>query len=166
MWFPYILWECTYLTIFISYSVSNSVIKMEPLINICTIVLQLFIFLLSVNITLILLMCRCAGDFFTDTPWLVILSPMFVGDALNVYFCIIVLIRMYLYSMLRPALLRAIWNISMIGLSFVFKVLLCRKLDNLSSFEYLALFAPLFIILQFILIRACQMKTTQGFRRA
>uniref|UniRef100_A0A6A7G1V4 Transmembrane protein 203-like n=1 Tax=Hirondellea gigas TaxID=1518452 RepID=A0A6A7G1V4_9CRUS len=123
-------------------------------------VLELFIFLVSVTMTIVLVMLHCTGDLPHSTSWLLIMSPMFVSDALNTYFCIIVLIRMYLYSMLRPASLRAMWSTAVIGLNFIFKFLLCRKLEDPGSLEFSAVLSPVFIILQLIMIRACHIKTT------
>lgn len=121
---------------------------------------QLFIFMLCMTVTMVLVMLSCAGDLPESTTWLVVLSPMFVCDALNTYFCIIVLIRMYLYSMLRPALLRAMWSTAIIGLNFIFKFLLCRKLEDTTSLDFSAVLSPIFIILQLIMIRACHIKTS------
>ncbi|KAA0191598.1 hypothetical protein HAZT_HAZT004360 [Hyalella azteca] len=93
------------------------------------------------------------------SSWLVLLAPLFVSDALNAYFCVIVLIRMYLYSMLRPGVLRTMWSTGVIALSFVFKFLLCRRLDDPGGLEFSAVLAPIFILLQMLMIRACHFKT-------
>ena len=78
------------------------------------------------------------------TTWPQVLMPLFISDALNTYFCIIVLVCMYLYHMLRPAMLRTMWSIAMIGLYFIFKFLLCRKLEAPESLEYSVVLAPIF----------------------
>ncbi|KAF2350037.1 hypothetical protein FHG87_019208 [Trinorchestia longiramus] len=122
--------------------------------------LELLLFLVCGTITSVLVMLRLTGALFSDLSWLAILSPMFMSDSLNAYFCIIVLIRMYLYSMLRPGILRTMWSTGMIALSFIFKFLLCRRLEDPGGLEFSAVLAPIFIMLQMLMIRACHFKTS------
>lgn len=116
--------------------------------------LEVFIWLLAILITLVLVVLR-VETVLPDLSWWVVLSPMFVADALNTYFCVIVLIRMYLDDDLKPAALRALWSFSVLTLGFIFKFLLCSKLEDPSQFEYSAVMSPVFILLQLIIIRAC-----------
>lgn len=115
--------------------------------------LEVFIWLLAILITLVLVVLR-VETVLPDLSWWVVLSPMFVADALNTYFCVIVLIRMYLDDDLKPAALRALWSFSVLTLGFIFKFLLCSKLEDPSQFEYSAVMSPVFILLQLIIIRA------------
>lgn len=65
-------------------------------------VLEMFIWLTAVLITLVLVVLR-VEEVMPRMSWWVVLSPMFIADALNTYFCVIVLIRMYLNGVLKPA---------------------------------------------------------------
>lgn len=121
--------------------------------------LQVFIWLTALLATLVLVVLR-VEEVITAVSWWLVLSPMFIADALNTYFCVIVLIRMYLDGVLKPAALRALWSFSVLTLGFTFKFLLCRKLSELSEpshLEYSAVMSPVFVLLQLILIRACHL---------
>ncbi|XP_063609309.1 transmembrane protein 203-like [Penaeus indicus] len=119
-------------------------------------VLEMFIWLTAVLITLVLVVLR-VEEVIPRMSWWVVLSPMFIADALNTYFCVIVLIRMYLNGVLKPAALRALWSFSVLTLGFIFKFLLCKKLVKPTEFEYSAVMSPVFILLQLIMIRACHL---------
>lgn len=88
--------------------------------------------------------------------WWMIFFPLFTGDALNAYFCIIVFIRMFMETTFRFCALRLIWSTTFLILIFVFKFLLCKKLLGQISFDYSEVFAPIYILLQFIAVKACQ----------
>lgn len=118
--------------------------------------LQVFIWLTALLVTLVLVVLR-VEEVITSVNWWLVLSPMFIADALNTYFCVIVLIRMYLDGVLKPAALRALWSFSVLTLGFTFKFLLCRKLSEPSHLEYSAVMSPVFVLLQLILIRACHL---------
>ncbi|KAK3874106.1 hypothetical protein Pmani_018651 [Petrolisthes manimaculis] len=119
-------------------------------------VLEVFIWLTALLVTLVLVVLR-VEDVTPGASWWLVLSPMFVADALNTYFCVIVLIRMYLDGDLKPAALRALWSFSVLTLGFTFKFLLCRRLAQPGHLEYSAVMSPVFILLQLILIRACHL---------
>nr|CAD7261245.1 unnamed protein product [Timema shepardi] len=89
--------------------------------------------------------------------WWLVFAPLFAGDALNAYFCTIVFIRMHLEGMYKVALMRGVWSLSFLLLLFVFKFLLCKKLSGQSGLVYSEVMSPIFILLQLILIRACQL---------
>jgi len=94
--------------------------------------------------------------------WWHVFSPLFISDALNSYFCVIVFIRMYLEGAYKSALIRALWSQFMIALLFVFKYLLSQRLieDERSSdskLEFSEVMSPIFILLQLVMIRACQL---------
>lgn len=88
--------------------------------------------------------------------WWLIFSPLFVGDALNTYFCIILFIRMILELSVRYSMLRLTWSATFLLTTFLFKYLLCKKLLGQLSLDYSEVFAPLYILLQLIAVRACQ----------
>ena len=132
-------------------------------INFCSLFLhcnqfffQVFIWLTAILVTLVLVVLKKEAVLHDISFWLVV-SPMFIADALNTYFCVIIFIRMYLEGMLRQAALRALWSFSVLALGFIFKFLLCTKLIDDSQFEYSAVMSPVFILLQLIIIRACHL---------
>lgn len=91
--------------------------------------------------------------------WWNVFLPLFVSDALNAYFCVIVFIRIYLEGAYKPAFIRALWSLFMISLLFVFKYLLCKKLSVgiESKLEFSEVMSPIFILLQLVMIRACKL---------
>ncbi|KAL3274114.1 hypothetical protein HHI36_015528 [Cryptolaemus montrouzieri] len=78
------------------------------------------------------------------------------SDALNTYFCIILFIRMILELSVRYSMLRLTWSATFLLTTFLFKYLLCKKLLGQLSLDYSEVFAPLYILLQLIAVRACQ----------
>lgn len=112
-------------------------------------VFEIWINLISILIFTILLA-------FQISNWWIIFFPLFAGDALNAYFCIIIFIRMHIESPLKVALLRIIWSAIFLLMTFLFKFLLCKKLMGLVTLDYYEIFTPLYILLQLIAVRACQ----------
>lgn len=88
--------------------------------------------------------------------WWMIFFPLFAGDSLSSYFCVIVFIRMLLETSMKAALYRISWSMTFLLMTFLFKFLLCKKLLDQISLDYCEVFAPLYILLQLIAIRACQ----------
>lgn len=88
--------------------------------------------------------------------WWMIFFPLFAGDALNAYFCIIIFIRMLLETTLKFSLLRVLWSGIFLLMTFLFKFLLCKRLLGQVSLDYSEVLTPLFILLQLIAFRACQ----------
>lgn len=120
-------------------------------------VFEIWINLIGLLIFTILLALKC--DHMTQVyyyNWWTIFLPLFAGDALNAYFCIIIFIRMQLESSLKAALQRLAWSSTFIFMIFLFKFLLCKKLMGQVSLDYSEIFAPLYILLQLIAVRACQ----------
>lgn len=111
--------------------------------------------LISFLIFTIILVVNHEPDGYNNNWWM-IFSPLFSGDALNCYFCIIIFIRMLLETSLKAALLRISWSVTFLFMTFLFKFLLCKKLMGQISLDYCEVFAPLYILLQLIAIRACQ----------
>ncbi|KAG2455969.1 TM203 protein, partial [Polypterus senegalus] len=92
-----------------------------------------------------------------DLSWWGVFGPLFAADGLSTYFTTIVSIRLYQEGEKRLAVLRLIWIITVLSLKFVFEMLLCRKLVQQSSeLWYGLIISPLFILLQFLMIRACR----------
>jgi len=89
--------------------------------------------------------------------WWVTFTPLFVADALNAYFCTIVLIRMYLEALYKAAFFRALWSFCFLTAIFCFEFLLCKKLTGETSLEYSEVLSPIFILLQLMAVRACQL---------
>ncbi|KAL1116605.1 hypothetical protein AAG570_005077 [Ranatra chinensis] len=121
-------------------------------------VFELWINLISLCVFSVLVTLRTEGitDQSPDTWWIVF-SPLFIADALNAYFCTIVLIRMYLEAMYKVAFLRVLWSFCFLTTIFVFEFLLCKKLSGQSSLEYSEVLSPVFILLQLMAVRACQL---------
>merc|ERR1712013_944750 len=128
-------------------------------------VFEIWVWLLSLTIFSVLLVLKVEKEVLpSETSWFLVFSPLFICDGLNAYFCIIVFIRQYLDREFRNALLRALWSLFVIGdalqtkgLLFVFKFLLCNKLDEKSKLEFSEVMSPVFILLQLVMIRACQL---------
>lgn len=88
--------------------------------------------------------------------WWMIFFPLFAGDALNAYFCIIIFIRMLLEATLKFSLLRFLWSSTFLLMMFLFKFFLCKRLLGQVNFDYSEVFTPVYILLQLIAVRACQ----------
>jgi hypothetical protein len=118
---------------------------------------EIWVWLTSLSVFTILLALRCDGN--VELGWWTVFSPLFIGDALNAYFVVTVFIRMYIAKRVRPATLRTLWSLLQLVLVFLFEFLLCWKLSDgaTTQFDYSEVMAPLFILSQFIMIRACQL---------
>ncbi|XP_011496147.1 PREDICTED: transmembrane protein 203 [Ceratosolen solmsi marchali] len=121
-------------------------------------IFEIWINLISLTIFTILLALKLDNEYFMDNSgWWIVFSPLFVADGLNTYFCAIIFIRMHMGSMIKVGILRALWSLISLLLVFVFKYLLCKKLSAQSTLEYSEVLSPVFILLQLIAIRACQL---------
>jgi len=121
-------------------------------------VFEIWIALLFFTVFTVLLTLKVEVETFNLTWWHVF-APLFISDAFNAYFCVVVFIRMYLEGAYKSALVRALWSQCMISLLFVFKYLLCQKLidGKDSKLEFSEVMSPIFILLQLVMIRACQL---------
>ncbi|XP_038044720.1 transmembrane protein 203-like [Patiria miniata] len=88
--------------------------------------------------------------------WWTIFAPLFTCDSLNGYFVSIVVIRLYLYQGFRVAALRLFWSGLLLALIFVFKMLLCKRLEGEADIPCSIIMSPLFVLFQVLMIRACQ----------
>ncbi len=91
-----------------------------------------------------------------DSSWWTVFIPLFASDGLDMYFCTIVFIRMYKEKEYRLAGLRLVSSAMLLVCLLVFKILLCQKLNRDRNFSYSEIFAPVFIALQILMVRACQ----------
>lgn len=121
--------------------------EFEILINLC----GLLVFSITMSFKL--------NETFDDAvDWFTIFSPLYCTDICNAYFCIIVGIRMYSDSdNKRKSLHRLMWSTYFIVLIAIFKYLLCLKLSGQTGLEYSEVFSPIFVLLQLIAVRACQL---------
>lgn len=122
---------------------------------------EIFTNLLSLLIFSILLPMKIAGQL-DQFDWFQVFSPLFCSDICNAYFCIIVGIRMYRESdqIKRKAFGRILWSTKFIVLTAVFKYLLCLKLSGQTGLDFSEVFSPLFVLLQLIGVRGCQLSNT------
>lgn len=121
---------------------------------------EIFTNLLTLWIFTMLLSIRLGG-YLPDLDWFGIFSPLFCSDLSNAYFCVIVGIRMFLNNdNRRKSFNRFFWSLKFLILTVVFKYLLCRKLSGEQNLDYFEVFAPLFVLLQLIAVRACQLSNT------
>ena len=91
-----------------------------------------------------------------SASWWNVFVPLFLADGLNGYFCIIVFIRMYKEGEYKKAGVRLASSIVCLVCIFVFKLLFCQKLNKENSLSYSEVFASLFVALQILMVRACQ----------
>lgn len=119
-------------------------------------VFEIWINLISFLIFTILLALKYSPDIELTDNWWHVFTPLFAADAMNAYFCTIIFIRMQLDSPLKDALMRVSWSAIFLFMTFLFKVLLCKKLMGQISLDYYEIFTPLYILLQLIAVRACQ----------
>lgn len=119
---------------------------------------EIFTNLLSLLLFTVLLAMRIAG-YLTEQyiDWFGVFSPLYCGDVCNAYFCVIVGIRMYLNNNKRRALNRLMWSVKFLVLIAVFKYLLCLKLSGAHNLDYSEVFAPIFVLLQLMAVRACKL---------
>ncbi|CAB0031433.1 unnamed protein product [Trichogramma brassicae] len=121
-------------------------------------VFEIWINLVSLTIFTILLALKLDDIYFVESSgWWIVFSPLFIADALNTYFCAIIFIRMHMEGMMKVGILRTLWSMVTLLLLFVFKYLLCKKLAGPSNLDYSEVLSPVFILLQLIAIRACQL---------
>ncbi len=57
----------------------------------------------------------------------------------------------------KSAVFRALWSLVSLFLLFLFKFLHCKKLEGDSSLVYSEVISPLFVHLQFVMVRACHL---------
>lgn len=121
-------------------------------------IFEIWVNLMSLTIFMILLILKLDEKYFDSiSGWWTVFSPLFIADGLNTYFCAIIFIRMHMEGMVKVGILRALWSFVLLLLIFVFKYLLCKKLSGQTTLDYSEVLSPVFILLQLIAIRACQL---------
>lgn len=121
-------------------------------------IFEIWVNLVALTIFTVLLALKLDDNYFQGSSgWWIVFSPLFVADGLNTYFCAIIFIRMHVERMIKIALVRAFRSVSLLVLVFMFKYLLCKKLSGQSTLEYSEILGPIFILLQFIAMRACML---------
>ncbi|XP_031827061.1 transmembrane protein 203 [Nomia melanderi] len=120
-------------------------------------IFEIWINLVSLTIFTMLLALKLDDNYFLgQSGWWIVFSPLFIADGLNTYFCAIIFMRMHMEGTIKAAILRALQSLSSLLLIFAFKYLLCKKLTGQSTFEYSEIMSPIFVLLQLIAVRACQ----------
>ncbi|XP_017016049.1 transmembrane protein 203 [Drosophila takahashii] len=130
--------------------------EFEILVNLC----GLLVFTITLAVKLHLQARIGPGGILPEPmgDWFTVFSPLFFIDICNAYFCVIVGIRMYLDSNnKRKALHRFMWSTYFLVLIAIFKYLLCLKLSSKTGLEYSEVFSPIFVLLQLVAVRACQL---------
>ena len=105
----------------------------------------------------IFLALKLEGD--VTWSWWSVFIPLFAFDGCTSYFVAIVCIRLILENEKRKAALRTLWNGSNLGLLFVYKVLLCQRLELQNMMTYSVIHIPVFIFLLMLTIRGCHVGT-------
>lgn len=116
--------------------------------------LGMTLFEVWVNVTCLIFFLTLVAlqlDHIIDQSWWVVFTPLFVADALNAYFAIIVAIRLHLNE--TNPIKRSAWSFVSLTLLFAFKLMLCKKLTGSSTLEYSEVMSPIFILLQLIAVR-------------
>lgn len=103
------------------------------------------------SLTFFLTLVALQLDGLIDQSWWTIFSPLFVADALNAYFSVIVAIRMHLNE--ANPIKRSAWSFASLSLLFSFEVLVCKKLSGTLSLDFSELMAPMYILLQLLIVR-------------
>ena len=117
-------------------------------------VFEIFLHSLGLLVFTLLLVLRLEGVLHA-TYWQVF-SPLFICDGLGAYFCVIVFVRQCRDKEYRLAAMRLLSSLSLLVCSFMCKFLLCQRLAGGEEWSYGEVFAPVFVALQVLMIRACQ----------
>ncbi|XP_060106539.1 transmembrane protein 203 [Heteronotia binoei] len=117
---------------------------------------ELLLQALALLTTSVLLVLKVDGVA-TGLSWWGVFAPFFAADGLSTYFTTIVSVRLFQDGEKRLAVLRLFWILTLLSLKFVFEMLLCQKLGEQShELWYGLIMAPVFILLQLLMIRACR----------
>lgn len=90
-----------------------------------------------------------------DWSWWTVFIPLFTFDGCAAYFVAIVCIRLILDKEKRLAASRTMWNASNLILLFVYKVLLCERLEKRNNMTHSVIHIPVFIFLLLLTVRGC-----------
>ena len=121
------------------------------------------LFELCVNLSTVLifsLLCVLKHEGVLNASWWYIFIPLFIADGLNAYLCIIIFLRMCIGRDYRWAALRLLSSMLILIPVFIAQFLFCDKLSGNAKFSYSEVFAPTFIPLFVLMIRACEAENT------
>ncbi|XP_077499873.1 transmembrane protein 203 [Amblyomma americanum] len=119
-------------------------------------VFEMFVHLISITLFSVMVVLKLDRAF--DVSWWTVFVSLFICDGLNAYFCVIVFIRQYIEGVYKAGAFRALWSFMQLLLMFLFKLLLCLKAEGQKSgLVYSEVFAPLFILLMLVMVRACHL---------
>lgn len=131
---------------FFSLKEANRLLGLTPI--------EMFFHIVGATVFSVLLVLKVESV--VNLNWWLVFCPLFAADGVHCYFVYLVLLRMLLAGMYKAAPLRALWSYTILGLHFAFKFLLCKKLSGQLSMDYAEVLAPVMIMLQLFMIRACQ----------
>ena len=117
-------------------------------------IFEIWIHLICLLIFSLLVVLRLDNIVFTS--WWNIFIPLFVADGLNAYFAVIVFVRLLRIGNRRAACLRLFSATIIITCIFISELMLCRKLTNEHALSFTECIASLFVALQILMIRTCQ----------
>jgi hypothetical protein len=115
---------------------------------------ELWLHVVSTLIFSILAVAKHEGDL--DISWWLTFTPLFACDALNAYFCVIVLVRQYMALNIKTACFRFLTSGLTLTLIFLFKLLLCQRLSGEKDTSLSEVMGPLFFLLLIVMVRACR----------
>ncbi|XP_018422765.1 PREDICTED: transmembrane protein 203 [Nanorana parkeri] len=117
---------------------------------------EIFIHVLAL-LTFTVLLAIKVDKLVPDLGWWNVFIPFFAADGLSTYFTAIVTVRLFQEGEKRQAVLRLLWILTILGLKFVFELLLCQKLvEQAKELWFGHIMSPIFILLQLLMIRACR----------
>lgn len=120
---------------------------------------EMFINLIGTLVFSVLLCIKY--DFNTDNAnfkWIYVFIPLFLIDSLQVYFNLIVFLRLYKEYELKRALIRFIFTLSILLLKFLFKILLYLSVNGDISIKFGYITLPIFLLLTIFLFKSCTLK--------
>ena len=120
---------------------------------------ELCLIAVSLVVYLLLLTLRLTTDLFDHCSWWIIHSPLFICDASWAYFAAIVFIRQLMSLRSRAPIFRALWSFNQILLIFLFKLLLCFRLEGQKQITHSEILSPLAVLSVLLVVRACQCNT-------
>lgn len=123
-------------------------------------IFEILMQLIGLFIFTILLAIRIEADERDEISmnWFVVFSPLYCADMICVYFGIIVSFRLYIRYDAYYAIGKFMWRMLIFLLVVLFKVLLCLKLEGTYELYASDVFVPLFLLLQILAVRSCQIR--------
>ena len=120
---------------------------------------EIFINVFGLMVSSVLL-CLKLDLIVKSIDWFHIFIPMFIGDFLQVYFNLIVFVRLTHEYEKRFAILRFTSSFMLLLLRFVFKLLLYFHLSGHMKTKFTFISLPLFMFFVILLFRSCMIKRT------